>query len=542
MVWAPVTYLYLCFMVWVLSRDRNEGTNGFFDCGKDMVATNAALGVNEVWWMLLCRVIHPLGVQRLWVRALFSGALLDYAWVQKNLPSTGKTLGGMWYRADRQGVVRVWQRSTQSGSPWVGDLLLVVDSEAKVGFSSKIVQGVRLALDVQPSLLQIVVAFASVLSRNRSDAEVLMGVMDLIGVLAEVTGLHLRRWDGQAVSKAAARVQDKLTSKMRAALAAAAAQSGVLSVSLAHLRLLPSLDEGRSCPLSSSTVMILGLAVETEILSRVATELARQQEARVFKHVDNLAFAGANKGVLQMFRDCFDVCDALSKGFNVAGRQTAAGRYALFVIRGPAKEEDFVRASGFCEKWQMEVVECLTGRVRVGVDAVMLRCPPAWRSVAKGSGTGVRCLAGLWVGDLWSSKHVSYSDVLLRFAGSEGNVGTRPTGDGGCWRTEVGTLVSGRCLGLGSSSCWETKGYLMKARPYVWLDPKGGMIARAVCPGLSMFPASFVVDCCTECRVGDIVCWVVASQQQQQQQQQRPQYYRNELQYWSRVESSRTVC
>ena len=120
-------------------------------------------------------------------------------------------------------------------------------------------------------------------------------------------------------------------------LAAAAAQSGVLSVSLAYLRLLPSLDEGRSCPLSNSTVMILGLAVETEILSRVATELARQQDGRVFKHVDNLVYAGANKGVLQMFRDCFDVCDALSKSSNVAGGQTASGRYALFVIRGPAK-------------------------------------------------------------------------------------------------------------------------------------------------------------------------------------------------------------
>ena len=90
-------------------------------------------------------------------------------------------------------------------------------------------------------------------------------------------------------------------------------------------------------------------------------------------------------------------------------------------------------------------------------------------------------------------------------------------------------------LFLGGVSAWgaraagRRKGYLMKARPYVWLDPKGGMIARAVCPGLSMFPASFVVDRCNECRIGDIVCWVVAlQQQQQQQQQQRPQHYRNE--------------
>ena len=88
---------------------------------------------------------------------------------------------------------------------------------------------------------------------------------------------------------------------------------------------------------------------------------------------------------------------------------------------------------------------------------------PAWRSVAKGSGTGVRCLAGLWVGD------------------------------GRCWRTEVGTLVPGRCLGLGNSSCWETKGYLMKARPYVWLDPKGGMIARAVLSWSLYVPCKFLL-------------------------------------------------
>ena len=92
-------------MVWVLSRDRNEGTNGFFDCGKDMVVTNASLDVNEMWWMLLCRVIHLLGVQRLWVLALVSGALLVYVWVQKNLLLTDRTLRGMWCCVDYMGVV-----------------------------------------------------------------------------------------------------------------------------------------------------------------------------------------------------------------------------------------------------------------------------------------------------------------------------------------------------------------------------------------------------------------------------------------------------
>ena len=111
----------------------------------------------------------------------------------------------------------------------------------KVGCSSKkIVQEVRLALDVQPTLLQAVVALASVLSRNRSKADVLEGAMALIEeaqsadaeVLAEIME-YLRRGEYQAVSEAAARVPGELTSKMRATLATAAAQCGYL----------PSLDK-----------------------------------------------------------------------------------------------------------------------------------------------------------------------------------------------------------------------------------------------------------------------------------------------------------
>ena len=284
MVWAPVTYP--CFMVWGvcletgmrepmdsptvarmwwlrLALSAYRAQCGFRDVGvvlmnvpwqQRMARKNASLGVNEMWWVLLCRVIHPLGAQWLWVLSLVSSALLDYAWVifgqknlwcfiqgcywnlhvrgtpwqqdpqapkpctkrspyqvQKNLLSTDRTFRDMWCRADQQGVVRVWKGAIQLGSPGVGDLLLVVDSVAKVGFSSKLVQEVRLTLDVWPSLLQAIVALASVLSRNRSDAGVLTGVLALLGeaqsmdeeVLAEFMGLHLRRRDDQVVSKAA---------------------------------------------------------------------------------------------------------------------------------------------------------------------------------------------------------------------------------------------------------------------------------------------------------------------------------------------------
>ena len=247
-----------------------------------------------MWWMLLCRVIHPLGVQQLGVLARASGAVLDFVWVQKNLLLTDRTFRGMWCRADQQGVVRAWQRRIQSGS---------------------------------------------------------LGMVDRLLDLAKLS------------------------------------------------------------------------------LTCVC---------------------------------CPDL-----------------------------RERVFVSAIGFFVEWRLEVVKCLTGREREGVDAVMPRNPPAWRSVAKGAVTSVRCLAGLWVGDFWSSKHVPYSEVLLGYTGPVEAVGTRPTGDCCCWRIEVGTLVLGRCLGLGNSSCWGTNGCLMKARPCVWLDPKGGMIARAVCP-VSMCSASLL--------------------------------------------------
>ena len=60
---------------------------------------------------------------------------------------------------------------------------------------------------------------------------------------------------------------------------------------------------------SSST----GLAVEEELLSSAATELARLQTALVPTHVDNLEHAVSQRDGPQMIRDLIDVRDALSK-------------------------------------------------------------------------------------------------------------------------------------------------------------------------------------------------------------------------------------
>ena len=165
-------------------------------------------------------------------------------------------------------------------------------------------------------------------------------------------------------------------------------------------------------PLGAQWLWVLS-PMSSALLDHVATVLACLQETRVIKHVDNLVHAGARKGAPLLFHECVDGCGALSEGPVVAARQTAAVRYALFIVWTCAREGVVVSAIGFFVKLRLKVVKCLTGREREGVDAVMPRNPPAWRSIAKGAVTSVRCLAGLWVGDLWSSKHVPYSEVLL---------------------------------------------------------------------------------------------------------------------------------
>ena len=73
--------------------------------------------------------------------------------------------------------------------------------------------------------------------------------------------------------------------------------------------------------------------------------------------------------------------------------------------------------------------ECVTGCEREEVDAVVPRDPPAWRSVVRGAVAGVRCFAGLCVGDFWSEKPVvPYTEVLLEFACARVILAARPTG------------------------------------------------------------------------------------------------------------------
>ena len=122
-----------------------------------------------------------------------------------------------------------------------------------------------------PALLQAVVALSSVLSRNRSKADVLEGAMALIEEAQSADAEIMEFGDYQAVSEAAARVPGELASKMRATLATAAAHCGYL----------PSLGKGHPCSLSSSTVVtILGLAVEEVLLSSAATVLAHLQASQ----------------------------------------------------------------------------------------------------------------------------------------------------------------------------------------------------------------------------------------------------------------------
>ena len=163
---------------------------------------------------------------------------------------------------------------------------------------------------------------------NGSNSQLLEEMLTLIDpsvsvdaeALADIMELHERRQNYQAVADTAARVPGLLTSKMRATLATAAAQSGNVSESLSHLRLLPSDGKGRPCLVSSSTaVKFLGLAAEEGVLAEAAAELPRLHATLDPKHVDNLVRAVAQKGGSQMIRDLVAACETLSENFTLRG-------------------------------------------------------------------------------------------------------------------------------------------------------------------------------------------------------------------------------
>ena len=155
-----------------------------------------------------------------------------------------------------------------------------------------------MALDVPNSSLQVVVHLTSVLSCNRTNAEVLEEVMALISgtdsvdaeMVAEIMDLSLRREDHQAASEATARVPGELS-------------------------LLLSFDKGHPCTLSSSVVVnILGLAVGEEMLSMTVTDLTCMQAALDPKHEDNIMPAIAQKGGPQMICELIDLSGTLFQG------------------------------------------------------------------------------------------------------------------------------------------------------------------------------------------------------------------------------------
>ena len=85
----------------------------------------------ELALFLAASLAHVLRIRRLAFQKPSKGKLSHL--VEKNMPSVDRTLRDLRGRADRQGGVRVWQFSTQWGLPWAGDLSLVVDSKVDFG-------------------------------------------------------------------------------------------------------------------------------------------------------------------------------------------------------------------------------------------------------------------------------------------------------------------------------------------------------------------------------------------------------------------------
>ena len=139
------------------------------------------------------------------------------------------------------------------------------------------------------TLLQAVVALASVLSRNRSKADMLEGAMSLI---EEATVRGCRGVGGDHGVAPATRgipggVRGSGTSSRRADIQDARDTRHGCRSACIFCRLMTR----DPCSLSSSTVVtILGLAVEEVLLSSAATELALDP-----KHVDKVVHAVAQR-------------------------------------------------------------------------------------------------------------------------------------------------------------------------------------------------------------------------------------------------------
>jgi len=229
-------------------------------------------------------------------------------------------------RGDHRAAARVWKLATGSGlRPLAADLVArYVESMRKVSMpAAGVLNQLSEALHRNTELLASIASLPEMLLRDDA-IELVEGVAALLDehgrpvdstIVAGIMAAHLRRKNYDAVAACASRLPaSALTPRMRATLAAAAAQRNRLDEALGHLRQMPPVAQGAKGGLVSSvTVRILALAAKDRRLNAVVPELKRVCARLESRQLDELLAAegrrqGANSDV---YKELLDVATEL---------------------------------------------------------------------------------------------------------------------------------------------------------------------------------------------------------------------------------------
>eukprot|EP00928_Gymnodinium_smaydae_P025389 TRINITY_DN2022_c2_g3_i1.p1 TRINITY_DN2022_c2_g3~~TRINITY_DN2022_c2_g3_i1.p1 ORF type:complete len:1064 (-),score=241.45 TRINITY_DN2022_c2_g3_i1:64-3255(-) len=252
-----------------------------------------------------------------WVElSLFAAAGLVYALVagmktraapigkkhQKQLKGEDSPRGATPGAGNKQEHARVyaeWTAKRLSPEAAQLDLASVFGAMQKRGMSAAdIKEEVKSALLSNEPLLTSLVMLPQTLLRDGAP-ELLTIVIDLLeasgrtpdlSVYAGLMATLLRRRDYAGVAASGSRLpSESITSKMRAHLAAAAAQRGLVDEVLEHVRQIPALEEGQRCALSSATAFqMLTLALKECRLPEVTEQLSRVGGRIEVHHIEDL--------------------------------------------------------------------------------------------------------------------------------------------------------------------------------------------------------------------------------------------------------------
>lgn len=278
-------------------------TVALFDAA--MIMGSAAAEAASLLWMELAMFAAAGIIYLVFVRGAAQSSLgtkMSALVKNSSRPSARKDVNAPSQRQnvpDSNHIYQQWEKLKLTEQAAEIDLAGVLDAMRKVGKSAEYsLAEIEAALDSNTALLPNVEALPAALLRD--------GAVELVGaavamlekrgrtpdsaVYAGLLSSLLRRRDLAGVASVAAKMPStSMTPKIRAVLAAAAAQHGRLDEALGHIRQLPVPPENTKCLLPPSVVaLVLQLAAKDTRAAEAAKELKRVQGILEARHLHDL--------------------------------------------------------------------------------------------------------------------------------------------------------------------------------------------------------------------------------------------------------------